>query len=188
MQENTVQNEAQLPVEDGPIQDAQIPTAEQVTQEANEATASHNTALLEAEVNELKEKYLRLYSDFENFRKRTAREKQDLILNAGEELIKALLPVIDDFQRALKFSSETPEGASTAEGYQLIYTKLWKTLEQKGLKPMEIVGEPFDAEFQEAITQFPAGEENKGKVVEVVETGYFLHEKPIRFAKVVIGS
>lgn len=188
MQENSVQNEAQLPVEDGQVQEAAAPTPQQVADEAAEANASHNTEKLEAEVNDLKDKYLRLYSDFENFRKRTAREKQELVLTAGEEVIKTLLPVVDDFQRALKFSNETEEGKVAAEGYQLIYTKLWKALEQKGLRPMEIIGEPFDAEFQEAITQIPAGDENKGKVVDVIETGYFLYEKPIRFAKVVIGA
>ncbi len=144
-----------------------------------------------AENQELKEKHLRLYSEFENYRRRTAKERLDLISTASEELIKDLLPVLDDFERAFKASGnkENREGVAD-EGIRLIYNKMSKILGSKGLKPMEgLIGEPFDAEKQEAITQIPApSEEFKGKIVDVVEQGYLLGDKVIRYAKVVIGK
>ncbi|MCH7402801.1 nucleotide exchange factor GrpE [Belliella kenyensis] len=145
---------------------------------------------LSAEVQELKDKYLRLYSEFENFRRRTAKEKLDLIKTASEEMMSAIIPVVDDFERAFK-ANETEEDASKVrEGNQLVFNKFQKVLESKGLKPMEgLIGEPFDAETQEAITQIPApNEEMKGKVIDVVEKGYTLGEKVVRYAKVVIGA
>lgn len=133
----------------------------------------------------MKEKYLRLYSDFENFRKRTAKEKIDLIQTASAGLIVDLLPVIDDYERAL---ANAPEG-EISEGIQLIFTKISATLQAKGLKELPAKGEVFDAELHDCITQFPAPtDEDKGKVMEVVEKGYTLYEKVIRFAKVVVGN
>lgn len=146
---------------------------------------------LRAELEEQKDKYLRLYSEFENFRRRTAREKQDLIITASEEMAVAMLPILDDFERAIKaFDGEKNEDNSTWEGMLLIYTKLKSTLERKGVKAMDIeAGSEFDAEFQEAITQIPAPDDSlKGKVVDVIEKGYMMGDKVIRFAKVVIGA
>lgn len=145
---------------------------------------------LEYEVADLKDKYLRLYSDFENYRKRTAKERLDLISTASEEVIKDLIPVVDDFERALRASENGEEGTKVREGNLLIFQKLVKILGSKGLKPMEdLIGKPFDAETQEAITQIPApSEELKGKVVDVVEKGYILGEKVVRYAKVVTGA
>lgn len=146
---------------------------------------------LSIELQESKDKYLRLYSEFENFRRRTAKEKLDLISTANEELMTALLPVMDDFERAAKSIDE--EGADKKgikEGLELVFSKFRKTLEQKGLKAMDAgEGSDFDPEFHEAISQIPAPSKKlKGKVVDVVEKGYMLKDKVIRYAKVVIGS
>ena len=126
---------------------------------------------LSAEVAELKEKYLRLYSDFENFRKRTAKERIDLIKTASEEVLKDLVPVVDDFERAFKAAEKEADTQKIQEGNQLIFQKLVKILESKGLKPMEdLIGQPFNPDTQEAITQIPSpSPELKGAVVDVVE-------------------
>ena len=161
-------------------------------QEVAEETDTANSAVsqLEKEVAEQKDKYLRLYSEFENFRRRTAKEKLDMIKTANESMISALLPVLDDFERALKNIGQEDNKKEEQEGILLIYNKLNKVLEQKGVTPMDLKqGDDFDAEFQEAITQIPAPDESlKGKIVDVVEKGYTLGEKVIRFAKVVIGA
>ncbi|HLT08997.1 MAG TPA: nucleotide exchange factor GrpE [Cyclobacteriaceae bacterium] len=143
---------------------------------------------LTAENQELKDKYLRLYSEFENYRRRTAKERLELIKTAAEDVVVDLISVVDDFERALKVEGSDVE--ALREGNLLIYNKLMKVLESKGLKAMdELVGKEFDAETQEAITMIPAPtEELKGKVIDVVEKGYTLGEKVIRYAKVVIGS
>jgi molecular chaperone GrpE len=145
---------------------------------------------LEAEVKEAKDKYLRLYSEFENFRRRTAKEKLELIGSANESLIQSLLPIIDDFERADKSMTKDSDVKSVKEGVDLIYNKLKSILEQKGVKKIEAgAGSDFDVEFHEAITQIPAPEEKlKGKVVDVIESGYQLNDKVIRFAKVVTGA
>jgi molecular chaperone GrpE len=139
-------------------------------------------AKLKDEVAEAKDKYLRLYSEFENFRRRTAKEKLEMIQSAGEQLLKQLVPVLDDFERAEKHAD--------AEGLMLIQSKLRKILESNGIKVMDVKkGSDFDADLHEAIAQVPAEEEQlQGKVVEVVEKGYLLNDKVIRFAKVVVGS
>jgi molecular chaperone GrpE len=146
------------------------------------------TEKLQTELGEQKEKFIRLYSEFENFRRRTAKEKLELIQSANEQLIKTLLPVIDDFARAEK--SFKDKNDKELEGFFLIYSKFKKVLEQAGVKAMEIkAGADFDADVHEAITQVPVTDEKlKGKVVDVVESGYFLNDKVIRFAKVVVGS
>ncbi len=144
---------------------------------------------LSAELAESKDKYLRLYADFENFRRRTSKEKLEYMKVASEDIIKAILPVLDDFERAQKSLASAENSNAAKEGMQLIYNKLYKTLEQKGLKPMESIGKNFDLELHESITQVPAPSEDlKGKVIDEVEKGYFLHDKVIRFAKVIIGS
>ncbi len=145
---------------------------------------------VKAELAEQKDKFLRMYSEFDNFRRRTAKEKLDLTQTASADLIKDLLPVIDDFQRAQgAIDKGSADIGAIKEGVALIYNKLFKVLEQKGLKPMDCVGQPFDSEFQEAITQIPAPSADlKGKVIDEVEKGYFLQDKVVRFAKVVIGA
>ena len=157
---------------------------------SNESQTESQDKKLEAEVAELKDKYLRLYSDFENFRKRTAKERIDLIKTASEDVLKELIPVVDDFERSFKASENETDPSKIKEGSQLIFHKLMRILDSKGLKPMEdLIGKPFDADKQEAITQIPApNEELKGAVIDVVEKGYILGEKVVRFAKVVTGA
>ena len=144
---------------------------------------------LQTQYNQLNDKYLRLYSEFENFRRRTAKERLDLMKSAGEDVFILMLPVLDDFKRALENMKTAKDISSVKEGVELIYHKLDKELTNKGLKPMESKGEVFDSEFHEALTQVPApSKKEKGKVVDVIEEGYFLNDKVIRFAKVVVGS
>jgi len=144
---------------------------------------------LQEKVNEANDKYLRLYSEFDNYRKRTIRERIELSKTASEEVIIDLLPVLDDFQRAIKSNEESEDCNAIKDGINLIYTKFKGTLEKKGLKPIESKGNEFDTDFHEAITQIPApSKELKGKVVDEVEKGYQLHDKVIRFSKVVIGQ
>ncbi|MGK7392559.1 MAG: nucleotide exchange factor GrpE [Candidatus Cyclobacteriaceae bacterium M2_1C_046] len=145
---------------------------------------------LQSELSEAKDKYLRLYSEFENFRRRSAKERLDLVQSANQELVRDLLPVLDDFERASQSLKEDTDAATIKEGMELISNKFRKSLEQKGVKPMENKpGMDFDPDIHEAITQIPAPkDELKGKVVDVIEKGYYLNDKVIRFAKVVIGS
>jgi len=145
---------------------------------------------LQQELQESKDKYIRLYSEFDNFRRRTAKERLELVKTANEDLVLALLSVVDDFERASKAIGEKEEADGVKEGIQLIHNKFVKVLEQKGLKPMgDLRGQAFDADNHEAITQIPAPEEKlKGKIVDVIENGYYLHDKVIRYAKVVIGA
>lgn len=149
------------------------------------------TEKLKSEIGELKEKYLRLYSEFENYRRRTSKEKLDLISTANEDLMVELLPVIDDFERAIKAMDQNDADAQAIrEGVLLIFNKLKNVTEKKGLKLMESKpGDPFDTEIHDAISQIPAPEDKlKGKVVDTIEKGYYLNDKVIRFAKVVIGA
>ncbi|MBO9613844.1 MAG: nucleotide exchange factor GrpE [Dyadobacter sp.] len=142
-----------------------------------------------AEIAELKDKYLRLYADFENFRRRTAKEKLEMISGASADTVKLILPIVDDFERAkVSFDSSTDIEA-LKEGVDLIYNKLYKALESKGLKAMESKGADFDAEIHESIAQFPAPSEDlKGKVIDEIEKGYYLNDKVIRYAKVIVGA
>ena len=147
---------------------------------ATEPTEADKLQELGEKLAEMNDKYLRLYSEYENYRKRTNLEKADLLLNGSREMMKAILPVVDDFERAL--------AATADEGVLLIYNKMMKILEQKGLKSMEAKGAAFDENLHEAITQIPAADaEQKGKVVDVVQKGYYLNDKVLRYAKVVVA-
>lgn len=140
-------------------------------------------AALKKEVEEQKDKYLRLYADFDNFKKRNAKEKIELIQTAGKDVIKDMLAVVDDFERAIKASGSTDPN----DGVRLIYNKFVNTMTAKGVKPMETVGTEFNPDIHEAITEIPApGME--GKVIDEVEKGYYLNDKIIRYAKVVVGK
>ncbi|MBA5628590.1 nucleotide exchange factor GrpE [Moheibacter sp. BDHS18] len=144
---------------------------------------------LKAEIQKEKDQYLRLFAEFDNYKKRTTKERFDIFKTANAEVITALLPVLDDFDRAIK-ELEKKEDQEVLKGVQLIQNKLIETLRGKGLKALEIQsGHDFDTDTMEAITQIPAPTEDlKGKVVDVIETGYALNDKVIRFAKVVIGQ
>jgi molecular chaperone GrpE len=143
----------------------------------------------EAEISELKDKYLRLYSEFDNYKRRTSKERLDLLKTANQEMVVALLPVLDDFERARQAMDTAQDVEAVKAGVELIYNKLASIMQQKGLKPMEAVGQSFDADLHEAITQVPAPDESqKGKIIDQVEKGYYLNDKVIRFAKVIIGA
>lgn len=144
---------------------------------------------LEAELAESKDKYLRLFAEFENYKKRSVRERLDLISSASRELIVSLLPVLDDFERAKKSAEDGHSGEVFSEGVSLVYQKLNNLLSSKGLTVMETDGVDFDPEYHEAITEIPApAEDLKGKVVDTIERGYMLNDKIIRHAKVVVGK
>ncbi len=144
---------------------------------------------LKLKIAELNDKHLRLFSEFDNFRKRTIRERIELTTTASEEVIKDLLPVLDDFDRAIKAFDETDKIESLKEGINLIHNKFKSTLSAKGLKPMKAIGETFDTDFHEAVTEIPAPDKKlKGKNVDEIEKGYLLGDKVIRYAKVVVGS
>lgn len=156
----------------------------------NEPVANEDEiAKLKSEVQELKDKYLRQVAEFDNFRKRTAKERLELIQTAGKDVILPLLEVLDDCDRAEKQLQTSDDAAAIKEGVQLVFTKLRNTLQAKGAKPMQSIGTDFDPDRHEAITEIPAAtEEMKGKVVDEVEKGYYLNDKIIRFAKVVVGK
>lgn len=141
------------------------------------------------EVAELKDKYLRLLAEFENYKRRTTKERADLFKSANQELMVALLPVLDDFERARQHTKDATDAQAVRDGLDIVYNKLAKTLQQKGLKPMDAVGTAFDSELHEAITQIPApSEDQRGRVIDEVERGYYLNDKVVRHAKVVLGS
>jgi molecular chaperone GrpE len=143
----------------------------------------------EAKMAELNDRYLRLYSEFDNYRKRTIKEKSDIIRSAGEDVFKAIIPTIDDFERAIKANEVVDEAGPIKEGMVLIYNKLVASCTSKGLEPMNSLGVPFNSDIMEAITHIPAPTEDlKGKVVDDIEKGYKLGDKVIRFAKVVVGN
>ena len=144
---------------------------------------------LEIQLAESHDKYARLVAEFDNYKKRTSKERMELIQNAGQGVIKNLLPVLDDFDRALVAMTSAQDVQPIKEGVELVNNKLRKFLESEGLKEMDVIGQPFDADFQEAITAIPSPTEDmKNKVIDVVEKGYYLNDKVIRFAKVVIGQ
>ena len=143
----------------------------------------------ETELADLKDKYLRLAAEFENYKRRTTKERIELFKTASQELMVALLPVLDDFERARNATAATDDAGAVRESIEIIQNKLNKTLQQKGLTAMEAKGGDFDAELHEAITQIPAPSDDlKGKIVDVVEQGYYLGDKVIRHAKVVLGQ
>lgn len=162
---------------------------EVVTEAAAPAAELSEVEKALAEAADWKDKYVRLYAEFDNYKRRTSKERIDLLKTATEDLMTSLIPIIDDFDRALKNIPVTEETKALREGVELIHNKFNKTLQQKGLTPMNAQGEVFNSELHEAITQIPAPTEDlKGKVVDEVEKGYYLGDKVIRYAKVVIGA
>lgn len=144
---------------------------------------------LQSDLDAANDKYLRLYAEFDNYKRRVSKERLELMQSAGKEVIANLLPVIDDLERALKAFETITEVTQAKEGISLVTQKLKTILGNQGLKEMESIGNPFDADLQEAITNVPApNEELKGKVIDEIEKGYFLHDKVLRHAKVVVGS
>ena len=143
----------------------------------------------EDKYSELNNRFLRLYAEFENFRKRTNKERLDIITNANAELLKDLIPVIDDFERAIANNKDSEDVVAIKEGFSLIYNKYKGILESKGLEPMESEGKVFDSEIHEAVANLPTDDKKlKGKVIEAIEKGYLLNEQVLRYAKVVVGQ
>jgi molecular chaperone GrpE len=148
-----------------------------------------NADQLQLQLDELNDKYLRLYSEFDNYRKRTLKERIEMSKNASEEIIVTLLPVIDDMERAIKSYGDSEELKPMKEGNVLIYNKLLNILQQKGLEVMQTVGNDFDTDFHEAVTHIQAPDDSlKDKIVDEIQKGYLLNGKVIRFAKVIIGN
>ena len=163
-------------------------------QEANDSQPQEEAAptpaeLFKQELAQANDKYLRLYAEFDNFRRRTVKEREEARKTEGRDVIVAMLPVLDDFERALKATEKATDPAPVKEGLIIVQNKLKNILIQKGLKPMETIGHTFDPELQEAITNIPApNDDMKGKVVDEMEKGYLLNDKVIRFAKVIVGA
>lgn len=184
-------NEKHIPVEESNEVDI---TADNNLQDSaplnvpEETEMTAETEKLEAALKEQKDKYLRLSAEFDNYKRRTAKERIELIQTASKETITSLLEVLDDSERAEKQMQVTDDTAVIKEGTLLMFNKLRNILQQKGLKPMISIGEEFDVEKHEAITEVEAGEKMKGKVVDEVVKGYYLNDKIIRFAKVVVGK
>jgi molecular chaperone GrpE len=144
---------------------------------------------LQEKVDELNDRYLRLYSEFDNYKKRTGKERIDLIKTAGIEIITEMIPVLDDLDRAVKSNEKLEDIEAIKNGIKLIHNKLANTLSKKGLEPLEAIGQVFDAEYHEAITNIAAPSEDlKGKVIDEVERGYLLNGKVIRYSKVIVGN
>ena len=162
-------------------------TSDSSTTSEEEANEQSPLEKAEEEIEQLKDQYLRARAEFENYRKRTIKEKAELILNGGEKTITAILPVLDDFERALADKTEDPEAIK--QGMELIYHKFVKTLEGLGVKKIETEEKPFDVDYHEAIAMVPGmGDDKKGMVIDCVQTGYTLNDKVIRHAKVAVGQ
>lgn len=166
--------------------DADIPGNNHLSnpEDVNESTVDK----LQEELQEQKDKYLRLFAEFDNYRRRTAKERIELIQTAGKDVIISLLDVLDDFDRAEKQIEQTDDIEQVKEGNKLVFHKLKTILQNKGLTALNDIGADFDVEKHEAITEIEAGKKNEGKVVDVVQKGYYLNDKLIRFEKVVVGK
>lgn len=170
------------------VLDAEAPAAEE-EQLVENADLQNQLDAARAEIEKEKKEYLFLMADFDNYRKRVAREKADLIKNASERVLADLLPIVDDFERGLSASKNSEDADATRKGMEMIYNKLVKFLESKGVKPMESNGSDFNPDYHEAIATIPAPSEDlKGKVVDTTQKGYMLNDKVLRYAKVAVGE
>lgn len=191
-EQNDTQNNAEPKAEVTNTEDADNKAADadsktDNTDNAAESEEADPLAKAQQEVEELKKQLLYKTAEFENYRKRTLKEKADLILNGGEKTIAAILPILDDFERAIADKSEDPKAIK--EGVQMIFNKFIKTLEGLGVKKIETADKDFDVDFHEAIAMVPGmGDDKKGKVIDCVQTGYTLNDKVIRHAKVAVGQ
>lgn len=191
-EQNNTQNNAEPKAEETNTEDADNKAADadsktDNTDNAAESEEADPLAKAQQEVEELKKQLLYKTAEFENYRKRTLKEKADLILNGGEKTIAAILPILDDFERAIADKSEDPKDIK--EGVQMIFNKFIKTLEGLGVKKIETADKDFDVDFHEAIAMVPGmGDDKKGKVIDCVQTGYTLNDKVIRHAKVAVGQ
>ena len=163
--------------------------AEENAEETQEKTDADLLAEANEKLAEMKDKYLRQVAEFDNYRKRTIKEKTELILNGGEKVISSLLPILDDMERALENIEKAQDVAAIKEGIELISQKLIKVLETQGLKKIDTTDADFDTDFHEAIAMIPGQEDaKKGKIIDCIQTGYTLNEKVIRHSKVAVGQ
>lgn len=186
---NKNQEQEEAPeVEINDVIDEEEPAAEEEQLDEN-AVLQNELDAARAEIEKEKKEYLFLMADFDNYRKRVAREKADLIKNAAERVLVDLLPIVDDFERGLSASKKSDDADATRKGMEIIYNKLVKFLESKGVKAMESTGTDFNPDFHEAIATIPAPSEDlKGKVVDTTQKGYMLNDKVLRYAKVAVGE
>lgn len=167
----------------------QVVSENENSESNTEAVELNPMEKLQADYNELNDKFLRLFSEFDNFRKRTQREKLDIIKSGGSDVMKSILPVIDDFERAAKANENNQDPDSLKSGFNLIHTKFEQILLSKGLKRMDLIGTDFNSDISEAIANVPVTDPaQKGKVIDIAEQGYYLNDVIIRFAKVVVGN
>ena len=172
--------------QDAPQEETNEPQEQPQQTEEEPQTEEENLA---KQLEELKDKYLRTVAEFENFKRRTLKEKTELILNGGEKTITAILPIIDDMERAIENAHKQACVDVVEEGWELIYKKLLSTLEGMGVKKIEVDGKDFDVDFHEAVAMVPGmGDDKKGKIIDCVQTGYTLNDKVIRHAKVAVGQ
>lgn len=187
--ENLISEETETTAEEN-VSEAEDTTPQEEETENEEATEEKDP--LEAaneEIEQLKDKFLRTVAEFENYKKRTLKEKTELILNGAEKTVDAFLPVVDDFERALTTVEKADDVAALKEGMELIYKKFMKTLEGLGVKKIETEDADFDVDYHEAVAMVPAADDDKkGKVIDCIQTGYTLNDKVIRHAKVAVGQ
>ena len=187
--------EAELPVDEPCVADESQENANVADEEttatdtmADASTVEDELVKLAAEVAEWKDKYVRLQAEFDNYRKRTLREKMDLVASGGSDVIKSMLSVLDDMHRAVAASEKSEDIAALREGERLVLQKFEEALRQKNVSEIESQDKEFDPDFHEAVARFAAGEDKKGKVIDVVQRGYMLGDKVLRYAKVVVGE
>ena len=175
-------------VKEEAAQQVEEPVEETVEESVEEQSGSKEVEELQGKLAEANDRYLRLAAEFDNYRRRSAKERMDLISLANENLVKELLPIIDDFERALAAMKDSDDAASAKEGTELIYNKMVAFLKKNGVSEIDALGKEFDTDFHEAVAQFPVEEKKKkNKVIDVTQKGYTMGEKVIRYAKVVIG-
>lgn len=199
MSKNKIQQEEEMKMDETPMNEGNTEVAQEEgvsaekenTNGENEETLSLEDELTKAKttIDELTDKYLRTVAEFENYKKRTLKEKAELILNGGEKTIAAILPILDDMERAIQTTENVDDATSIKEGWDLIYKKLVSTLEGQGVKKINTADEDFNVDFHEAVAMVPGvSDAQKGKVIDCVQTGYTLNDKVIRHAKVAVGQ
>ena len=170
------------------VADEEQTSADNVAEDEAEESAAEAEPTQEEIIAVWRDKYMRLQAEFDNYRKRTLREKMDLVASGGSDVIKSMLSVLDDMYRAVAASEKSEDIAALREGEKLVLQKFEEALRQKNVTEIEAVGKEFDPDFHEAVARFAAGEDKKGKVIDVVQRGYMLGEKVLRYAKVVVGE
>ncbi len=186
----TLTNKSMSKKKEEPVdEEVKNPTAADQDSTDTSEEAMDEVSSLKADLAELNDKYVRMYSEFDNYKRRTARERVEFLQSASRDLVVSLLPVLDDFERAEKAVAESNDLEALREGMKLVHHKMKSVMSQNGLQALESVGKEFDVDFHEAITKIPAPSKDlQGKVVDEVERGYLLKDKVIRFAKVVVGE